>query len=53
MAIPKSVPNYSDDVRLATWAKLVEVGNDTNAPIKSLDDITETDMDAWWADFSA
>ena len=44
---------YTDDVRLATWAKLVEAGNETNAPIKPLDDITEADMDAWWDDFQS
>ena len=50
MAHPLDI-RYTDDVRLATWAKLVEAGNDTNAPIKPLDAITEADMDAWWADF--
>ncbi len=39
---------YTDDVRLAAWAMLAEAGNETNAPVKSLDDITEADMDAWW-----
>lgn len=42
---------YNDDVRLATWAKLVEAGNATNAEIKPLDGITEADMDAWWNEF--
>ena len=42
---------YNDDVRMATWAKLVEAGNENNAPIKPLDDITEQDMDAWWEKF--
>lgn len=40
---------YSDDVRLATWAMLAEAGGPTNDPIKSLDAITKADMDAWWA----
>ena len=47
------IPNYDDDVRLATWAKLVEAGEPTNAPIKPVDEITEADMDAWWAEFTA
>ena len=44
---------YTDDVRLAAWAMLAEAGNETNAPVKSLDDITEADMDAWWESLNA
>ena len=51
MANPLDI-DYSDDVRLATWAKLAEAGGPTNDPIKPLDEITEADMDAWWAGFS-
>ena len=44
---------YSDDVRLAAWAMLAEAGNETNAPIKPLDEITEADMNAWWEKLNA
>ncbi len=51
MANPLTNP-YSDDVRLATWASLVEAGEANDDPIKPLSDITEADMDVWWAGFS-
>ena len=51
MPVPANI-GYTDDVRLGTWAALVEAGNDTNAPIKPVDEITEAEMDAWWAGFN-
>ena len=46
--VEKNASRYTDDVRLAAWAMLAEAGNETNASVKPLDEITEADMDAWW-----